>query len=57
MAITGALVQWLRDNLGLIQSSEDVESLARTVNDNGGVYFVPAFSGSTRRIGRKTRVA
>ena len=45
MAIAGALVQWLRDNLGLIQRSEDVESLARTVNDNGGVYFVPAFSG------------
>jgi glycerol kinase len=45
IAITGALVQWLRDNLGLIQSSADVETLARTVNDNGGVYFVPAFSG------------
>jgi glycerol kinase len=45
VAIAGALVQWLRDNLGLIQRSEDVETLARTVNDNGGVYFVPAFSG------------
>jgi glycerol kinase len=45
IAITGALVQWLRDNLGLIEKSSDVESLARTVNDNGGVYFVPAFSG------------
>jgi glycerol kinase len=45
IAITGALVQWLRDNLGLITSSSDVESLARTVDDNGGVYFVPAFSG------------
>ena len=45
IAITGALVQWLRDNLGLIQNSSDVEILARTVNDNGGVYFVPAFSG------------
>jgi len=45
IAITGALVQWLRDNLGLIQRSADIESLARTVNDNGGVYFVPAFSG------------
>jgi len=45
VAITGALVQWLRDNLGLIQKSSDVEALARTVNDNGGVYFVPAFSG------------
>ncbi|PYY23359.1 MAG: glycerol kinase [Acidobacteria bacterium] len=45
VAITGALVQWMRDNLGLIQSSADIETLARTVNDNGGVYFVPAFSG------------
>lgn len=45
VAITGALVQWLRDNLGLIQKSSDIELLARTVRDNGGVYFVPAFSG------------
>jgi glycerol kinase len=45
IAYTGALVQWLRDNLGLIQKSGDIESLARTVRDNGGVYFVPAFSG------------
>ena len=45
IAITGALVQWVRDNLGLIQKSSDIETLARTVNDNGGVYFVPAFSG------------
>jgi glycerol kinase len=45
VAITGALVQWLRDNLGIIQKSSDIEALARTVNDNGGVYFVPAFSG------------
>ncbi len=45
IAIAGALVQWLRDNLGLIAKSSDVETLARTVNDNGGVYFVPAFSG------------
>jgi glycerol kinase len=45
VAITGALVQWLRDNLGLIAKSSDVESLARSVEDNGGVYFVPAFSG------------
>jgi glycerol kinase len=45
VAITGALVQWLRDSLGLIQQSADVEALARTVPDNGGVYFVPAFSG------------
>src|SRR5439155_6034433 len=45
VAIAGALVQWLRDNLGMIEKSSDVEPLARTVNDNGGVYFVPAFSG------------
>ncbi len=45
IAITGALVQWLRDNLGLIASSPEIESLAATVADNGGVYFVPAFSG------------
>jgi glycerol kinase len=45
IAITGALVQWLRDNLGLIDKSSDIEALARTVTDNGGVYFVPAFSG------------
>jgi glycerol kinase len=45
VAISGALVQWLRDNLGIIEKSADVETLARTVSDNGGVYFVPAFSG------------
>lgn len=45
IAITGALVQWLRDNLGLIRSSEEIEPLARSVDDNGGAYFVPAFSG------------
>ena len=45
IAITGALVQWLRDNLGLIAASPDVEALAATVEDNGGIYFVPAFSG------------
>jgi glycerol kinase len=45
IAITGALVQWLRDNLGLIQQSGDIEALAQTVQDNGGIYFVPAFSG------------
>jgi glycerol kinase len=45
IAITGALVQWLRDNLGLIGKSADVEALAKTVDDNGGIYFVPAFSG------------
>ncbi|WP_337043196.1 glycerol kinase GlpK [Emticicia sp. 17c] len=45
VAIAGALVQWLRDNLGIIQKSTDVEKLAKSVNDNGGAYFVPAFSG------------
>jgi glycerol kinase len=45
IAVTGALVQWLRDNLGLIEKSSDVEELARSVEDNGGIYFVPAFSG------------
>ena len=45
IAITGALVQWLRDNLRLIEKSSDIEALARTVTDNGGIYFVPAFSG------------
>jgi len=45
IAITGALVHWLRDNLGLIQSSAEVEALAKSVEDNGGIYFVPAFSG------------
>jgi glycerol kinase len=45
VAITGALVQWLRDNLKIIEKSSDIEALARTVNDNGGIYFVPAFSG------------
>ena len=45
IAITGALVQWLRDNIGLIEKSSDIETLALSVTDNGGVYFVPAFSG------------
>ncbi len=45
IAITGALVQWLRDNLRMIENSRDIEGLARTVEDNGGIYFVPAFSG------------
>jgi glycerol kinase len=45
VAIAGALVQWLRDNMGIIQKSSDVEELAKTVEDNGGAYFVPAFSG------------
>ena len=57
IAITGALVQWLRDNLGLITGSGEVETLAATVEDNGGCYFVPAFSGSSRRTGARRRAA
>ena len=45
IAVTGSLVQWLRDNLGIIGSAPDVETLALGVADNGGAYFVPAFSG------------
>ncbi|NIZ93729.1 glycerol kinase GlpK [Kineococcus rubinsiae] len=45
IAVTGSLVQWLRDNLGLISTAPEIETLARTVPDNGGCYFVPAFSG------------
>jgi len=45
IAVTGSLVQWLRDNIGLFSSAPEIESLAKTVDDNGGAYFVPAFSG------------
>lgn len=45
VAVTGSLVQWFRDNLGLVSSAADIETLARSVGDNGGAYFVPAFSG------------
>ncbi|MGE0822988.1 MAG: glycerol kinase GlpK [Candidatus Binatia bacterium] len=45
IAVAGALVQWLRDNLGLIERSADIEQLASSVPDNGGIFFVPAFSG------------
>jgi glycerol kinase len=45
IAVTGSLVQWLRDNLGLISNAAEIETLARSVDDNGGCYFVPAFSG------------
>ncbi|MGZ3272122.1 MAG: glycerol kinase GlpK [Caulobacteraceae bacterium] len=45
VAIAGALIQWLRDNLGLIKTAPEVETLAKTVEDNGDVYIVPAFSG------------
>jgi len=45
IAVTGSLIQWLRDNLGIIRDAKEVEKLAKSVDDNGGVYFVPAFSG------------
>ncbi|MFW5748217.1 MAG: glycerol kinase GlpK [Chloroflexota bacterium] len=45
IAVTGSLVQWIRDNLNIINTAPDIENLARTVEDNGGIYFVPAFSG------------
>jgi glycerol kinase len=45
IAVTGSLVQWLRDNLGMITSAAQIETLAKSVDDNGGAYFVPAFSG------------
>ncbi|WP_328391137.1 glycerol kinase GlpK [Nocardia sp. NBC_00416] len=45
IAVTGALVQWFRDNLGIISAAPEIEDLARTVDDNGGAYIVPAFSG------------
>ncbi len=54
IAIAGALVQWLRDNLGLIATSSEVEALARTVADNGDVYIVPAFSGLFAPYWRET---
>ncbi|WP_456846233.1 glycerol kinase GlpK [Cellulomonas sp. P5_C6] len=45
IAVSGSLIQWLRDNLGLISTAPEIEELAKTVDDNGGAYFVPAFSG------------
>jgi glycerol kinase len=45
IAVTGSLIQWLRDRLKIIDSAPEVEELAKTVDDNGGVFFVPAFSG------------
>ena len=50
IAVTGSLVQWVRDNLGLIGSAPEIETLAKTVEDNGGAYFVPAFSGPVRAV-------
>ena len=55
--IGGAVVQWLRDGLGMISSSADVETLAAKVQDNRGVYIVPAFAGLARRIGINMPVA
>src|SRR5438046_6322202 len=52
IAITGALVQWLRDNIGLIKTAPEIEQLAATVENNGGVYFVPAFSGLVAPYGK-----
>ena len=45
IAVTGSLIQWLRDNLGMISTAAEIETLAASVEDNGGAYFVPAFSG------------
>ena len=45
IAVTGSLVQWFRDGLGMISSAPEIETLARTVDDNGGCYIVPAFAG------------
>ena len=50
IAVSGSLVQWVRDNLGLIGSAPEIETLAATVEDNGGCYFVPAFSGPVRAV-------
>ena len=55
IAVTGALVQWFRDNLGVIGSAPEIETLARSVEDNGGCYFVPAFAGCSRPTGAATR--
>ncbi|MGC8468446.1 MAG: FGGY-family carbohydrate kinase [Acetobacteraceae bacterium] len=55
IAITGALVQWLGDNLGLIGAAREIEALAPSVADNGDVYFVPAFSKLHARTGGRTR--
>lgn len=57
IAVTGSLVQWFRDRLGLISSAPEIETLARTVEDNGGCYIVPAFSGLFAPAGAATRAA
>jgi glycerol kinase len=55
VAITGALVQWVRDNFNIIKKSSEIEALAKTVDDNGGVYFVPALSGGIDKSCRVRR--
>ena len=58
MFVGGAVVQWLRDGLGLIEQASDVEALAASVPDTGGVYLVPAFTGlGSAALGRRTRAA
>ena len=57
IAVTGSAVQWLRDQLGIISGAAQSEALARQVDDNGGVYFVPAFSGCSRRTGDRMPAA
>ena len=58
IAVTGALVQWFRDKLGLIGSASEIETLARTVDDNGGCYFVPGLlRACSPRTGAATRAA
>lgn len=54
IAVTGSLVQWMRDQMGLIKSAAEIETLASSVEDNGGTYFVPAFSGLSPRTGAPT---
>lgn len=57
IAVTGSLVQWVRDNLGLISSARQIEKLTAAVKDNGGAYIVPAFSGLFAPTGGPTRAA
>ena len=57
IAVAGSLVQWLRDNLGLIRTADEVEALARTVDDNGGAYSCPRSPASSHRTGGRTRAA
>jgi glycerol kinase len=57
IAITGALVQWIRDNLKMIEASKDIEPLARTVEDSGGIYLCRRSPDCSLRIGRAMRAA